>query len=770
MATTTIEARCNARPTRLVFILANADRGQLLSVISRATTLWGGRFNPIVILDDAGRTMVGRHYTLAAPEPHLKLQADLLKAFDPDLLINYSGNPLPPELSTWAHLTFPADQLDWNPTGSAAARSYFVDIRPLLDDLWEKEFRNVATPRFKLRFIEKAEAEASPMLAARFGLYPTEDYYEFLKRNFGAAALTYNAELRGAHWPGDFQTPLGFTGIYCQARRQIVDSHAFFLLNPDDPFDLVDYWNLRASGKIVFPLTLHDYKDCATPISDFAAVASYPGRALGFLTIIKAASITDEQIEEVRQWITVEGLSKAPVGTMGWVPQYHRGNYGAADELEIEQLTCFESNNVGVLVDGYGRIDGAKPAFLKQGDYFSHWSMDLSLPTFRDPKGCYRLPWLNSGCDGLVARHIGFSSQMDASRVSRTGIVTRHDGDSSHVRISPITAVQAVKAFLEGVGVTYRETSAPGLALTRIVEMMGTLHTCEVFQNSAIRDTLDEMSRGDPRTVHSVKIAIVLALKDLNFFGSPLSEKKKHEHSERLMKRAIDAKVFRVGLVFQCSVCHKRSWYPTTEFSDTYTCKNCFSQEPTPYVHELEWYFAADGLFRSSNKLDGNITVLLALSFFNEIYKYDGLQYAPSFLYELGGEPREMDFAVIAADSHRSGVDMIFGEAKSGAALDVAEREKLRAFGLQTSAYICFCTLAEEFDVADKEYFKELYEAGVKIIMLPKLFLEMESFELSDFVSKNNPGRSPTEADWLMRFTTIRTLGEEFAKKHYIWV
>jgi hypothetical protein len=113
---------------------------------------------------------------------------------------------------------------------------------------------------------------------------------------------------------------------------------------------------------------------------------------------------------------------------------------------------------------------------------------------------------------------------------------------------------------------------------------------------------------------------------------------------------------------------------------------------------------------------------------------------------------------------------MIFGEAKSDAALDEAERAKLRAFGLQTSAYICFCTLAEDFDVADKEYFKELYEAGVKIIMLPKLFLEMESFELSDFVSKNNPGRSPTEADWLMRLTIIRTLGEEFAKKNYIWI
>ena len=45
-------------------------------------------------------------------------------------------------------------------------RSYFVDIFPILGDLWEKEFRGVASPRFKLKFVGKAEAEKSLFLAA----------------------------------------------------------------------------------------------------------------------------------------------------------------------------------------------------------------------------------------------------------------------------------------------------------------------------------------------------------------------------------------------------------------------------------------------------------------------------------------------------------------------------------------------------------------------------------------------------------------------------
>ena len=472
----------------------------------------------------------------------------------------------------------------------------------------------------------------------------------------------------------------------------------------------------------------------------------------------------------MRRWITEENLARTQVGIMGWVPEYRRGNYGASDELEIEPLRCFESNAQGILIDGSGRIDGPKPPFLGQRDHFSHWSMDLDLQTYRDPKACYHLPWLNAGCDALVSGRVGSGFRMDASRVSRYGIITRHDGDSSYVRISPINAIDVVWSFLGGVGVKYLETSSPGLALVRIIDMMETLHACEIFQNSAIRDTLDEMGKGELRSVKHVSLAVMKALKDFKLYGKPATQPQKGAHVGRLLKRAVDSKVFRVGLKFKCTACQRERWYATTEFAEEYNCKSCFSREKTPYIHEHEWYFSSDGLFRSSNKLDGNITILLTLAFFQKISHVYNMQYAPSFIYTLNNEQNEMDFAIIASEMMRPGVDMIFGEAKSGLELDAAERAKLKAFGLQTKAYICFCTLAPDFTDDDKQYFKDLYTSGVKIILLPKFLLEMDSFDLSDFKSKNNPGRSDSEADWLMRLTVIRTLGDEFAKANYLWL
>ncbi len=101
--------------TRLAFILPNPDRSLLLSVLARATTLWGGVFNPIVILDNSTRKAFGMHYGLFRSDPYLTIQSDMLKAFDPDLLINFSSDPLPPQLKAWQHRTFTQDHLDWRP-------------------------------------------------------------------------------------------------------------------------------------------------------------------------------------------------------------------------------------------------------------------------------------------------------------------------------------------------------------------------------------------------------------------------------------------------------------------------------------------------------------------------------------------------------------------------------------------------------------------------------------------------------------------------------
>src|SRR5579864_4552291 len=115
MSTATNEVRCNARPTRLAFVVPTPDRDLLLSVIARATSLWGGIFNPIVILDGSTREVRGRQEQITSPAQYLEGQTDILKAFDPDFLPNFSFDPLPQELKEFQHRAFAAERLDWKP-------------------------------------------------------------------------------------------------------------------------------------------------------------------------------------------------------------------------------------------------------------------------------------------------------------------------------------------------------------------------------------------------------------------------------------------------------------------------------------------------------------------------------------------------------------------------------------------------------------------------------------------------------------------------------
>ena len=113
---------------------------------------------------------------------------------------------------------------------------------------------------------------------------------------------------------------------------------------------------------------------------------------------------------------------------------------------------------------------------------------------------------------------------------------------------------------------------------------------------------------------------------------------------------------------------------------------------------------------------------------------------------------------------------MIFGESKSGAALKDEEQKKLKSFGEKTGAYICFCTMADDFDPTDKAFFEELVDADIKVIMLTRFFLEMNRSDLMKYRNENHWGRSRTKADWLMRATILRTLGKDFAQKHHVWL
>lgn len=55
MSTRTLQIDCNTRPVRIAFLVDKPDPTTLEKIFELNTLLWGGCFNPVVVLDGSTR-------------------------------------------------------------------------------------------------------------------------------------------------------------------------------------------------------------------------------------------------------------------------------------------------------------------------------------------------------------------------------------------------------------------------------------------------------------------------------------------------------------------------------------------------------------------------------------------------------------------------------------------------------------------------------------------------------------------------------------------
>src|SRR5271157_2716550 len=89
-----------------------------------------------------------------------------------------------------------------------------------------------------------------------------------------------------------------------------LDNHILFLMDADNIFDIVDYWNLRAAGYRVFALPTSHYQDFSRSAKQFAERSVYPINQNVTTTaeVVKARSIDDSQWENAGKWFVNLGI------------------------------------------------------------------------------------------------------------------------------------------------------------------------------------------------------------------------------------------------------------------------------------------------------------------------------------------------------------------------------------------------------------------------------------------------------------------------------
>jgi hypothetical protein len=358
--------------------------------------------------------------------------------------------------------------------------------------------------------------------------------------------------------------------------------------------------------------------------------------------------------------------------------------------------------------------------------------------------------------------------------VSKQGIVVMRQGDDDTLGIQEPTIKSVLKAFLKTHGFSLQQTSSPGLALERLLEQLGGLFGCRVFQNPGVREVIQKLSNGKPMHVEELRRTVLR--------NTPPERKKQIIAARGLLQLLIQKRVLRQGIELQCERCQRHCWYGLGEFADEFKCKLCFHSQLAPVLEENPWQYVSDGLFTLPGKMAGCLTAAVALVFFQN-YLHGGLKHVASFEYGGPSGSAERDFAVFSSDFLQNGVDVVFGECKTVETFDntsgnaqpgslpgLQEKEKkdMQQLGERTGAYLAFCTLAADFSDADKQFLKELVEQKQKLILLTKNHLEMDNMSVSRY--RTRPRAPLRGIELLSRLTTIDALGQEFASKNGLWL
>src|SRR5438552_5406250 len=209
MPTSTMQVSCSVRPIRLAFALPKADAATLRGVFAINTQLWGGVFNPVFILNDDGRVVVGEQEQFG--RPYLTEVFEMLRAFDPDFIVNFADRELPSPLDIFNHRLLGPDQLKWNPWGKGEV-SFYLESWPFIEALWREEFRFAQNQQQTFRYLNPAAAEDSLFATARFGVYATESHgNERVKAWFRAEPFQYDETFRKQFVPGELAFPISLS-------------------------------------------------------------------------------------------------------------------------------------------------------------------------------------------------------------------------------------------------------------------------------------------------------------------------------------------------------------------------------------------------------------------------------------------------------------------------------------------------------------------------------------------------------------------------------
>jgi hypothetical protein len=664
------------RPLRVAWAIHSADKEAFRRAVRLSHTLWGGRFNPVVMADrpDEARQLVELY------------RVDVIIPIGTDpTVVAFTGQ--------FPHLITPyfPDRL-FLPHQSEATRAHLLDIHNALVH-WRISGAWKAVEEQGIRqFVWDDDDPLADTFLIHYGAYPAAndigiDYLELL----GQATLAIQCRIeKAAPVPLDVHEhpSIAFLSRHGLRRHYSVrpgwDYPGFYSGSADSLDDLVTFWNLRAA-------------DISLQFFDPAHAERY--------AIIKTAceertraqlAPLDEHRRKIAVWSRTAPVETALAAFAGQplnACQVGGPFFWNGGAVRPPMMILGEASSLGV----FGREQGKpkfsftltdKPFCSDKSFYTQHLVASVTVGS-GDTQHTFHPPYVPEWNE-FYAREMHFQYNKFRIEPERNGVVIDVADHDTFLFGLPNGALVAQ---LFHAGGFQAKLSGGGLIARQLLAKLGGLNGARAFKIPGVRRLLRTYG---PRDVFTKRGALqLIGARDPD---NPTASFDDHKHlyieprphgtdltTAAVFAYLVEKDLFRMGAELTCQGCSLPNWVALDDLRQQNTCELCgASFDATRQLVGRELQYRRSGLLGLEKNSQGAVPVLMVLQQLD--INLNGLStdavFAPSYdiIPSGGGEPFEIDLAIIVPSrGFREKADVILGECKDrGGVIDQKDIENLR--------------------------------------------------------------------------------------------
>ncbi|EKE05394.1 MAG: hypothetical protein ACD_19C00318G0001, partial [uncultured bacterium] len=703
------------RPIRLAFLLNPSDSVSLLDSIRVNSFLWGGSFNPIIPCYIRKPKLWGDKLLTSVSATDITV--GYIKAFDPDFIVPVGNVKIERyNIPEKCIIEFKEILLNVSEDGTP---SYGVGLFEILKHLYEKEFKFVRNQPLNLTF-PKIDSSYHTFLSCFFGAV-TESIDEIVKNNFDKYLnikrpdVTINNYFE--YFPSTELFPRRLTEEEITPLRinSFRDGKCVFLMDASSALDIIDYWNLRASGWNVLPIAKQISKEnkIIEIVRKFIERNFIPHRhnpeMFHSTTILKSRSISESELSAFAKSLNIpkpEDIKRFKYSLQQWYPRIWDNWAREKDGVGQCKLEVKEEQHDLQTITEHTSISTLDPDFASRfgGHGTCRYANDVDIRIY----GENGEPYAEVIPTGIthVAHSIGAIGFREW-RISNKGLVHLPSHKNWKMTLSPPKAKIVMTSWFKSNGWDV-EISPPGLIAYEMLKQLEGKWGIVILAKKGLIELLNKMSDGKPLLNNAFWGNIQRIANDDKYKLDP----------KGFLQRLTDLNIFRLGVDIQCPVCQQHSWYTLTDIDYKIKCPTCLNESniPSHSPNDIKWSYRSFGAFSLPKQAYGVYTVLLTYYFFSRVL--DGAT-TPlmSFLAKKDNIDIEADLAMYFQKSEfgKSKRELLFVECKTFNRFEKKDINRMKIISKEFSGcIIVFATLNSTLTKKEKELIRPFVSQGRK--------------------------------------------------------